>query len=434
MSRAREWRPTAAHGRALLGGLSLCVISVLAHRPDLAVLATPLVAAAAWGALRRPTLPPAISQSLGHGTLREGQATTWHIMIDDPEGRTEDVAAHMGSTPWIERLPEHGQVAVSVHDDGIEPLAVQLRTMRWGRRRIEPATVVASSCWGAYQSVAITNADSRVLSTLPQPAPFDATAPPVRTPGLIGVNRSPRHGGGTEYAGTRPFQPGDRLRRIHWPRTIRTGELHVTATWADHDRQVILLIDALDDVGASTGLQGNASSLDIAMRAASAIAEHHVAVGDRVGLVALGARGVQRVPAAAGFRHLRRLLEAMSSLERARGPMDDGRLPRGLSESALVVILSPLLSPAALRRVHLTAERALATIVIDCLPENIADQDTADPYVGITWRIERLARERELRRIREAGIAVVPWRGPGSLDAVLRDLHHRSRSSVMSRR
>ncbi|HNJ97627.1 MAG TPA: DUF58 domain-containing protein [Ilumatobacteraceae bacterium] len=434
MTPVGEWRPTAAHGRATWGGISLCVVAVLAHRPDLAVLATPLVGAAVWAAVRRPTQPPTISQSIGHATLREGQATTWHIRVDDPEGRAEDVAALLGSTPWVDRLPEHGQVAADLRTDRDGTLAVQLHSMRWGRRRVEPATVVASSCWGAFQVVANTNADAQVLLTLPQPTPFDASAPPVRTPGLIGVNRSPRQGGGTEYAGTRPFQPGDRLRRIHWPRTIRTGELHVTATWADHDRQVILLIDALDDVGASTGLGGRASSLDIAVRAASAIAEHHIAVGDRVGLVALGARGVQRVPAAAGFRHLRRLLETMSTLERARGPMDDGRLPRGLSESALVVMLSPLLSPAALRRAHLTAERAVATVVIDCLPEDIARQDTDDPFVGLTWRIQRLARERELRRIREAGIAVVPWRGPGSLDAVLRDLHQRSRTAVRGRR
>ena len=173
---------------------------------------------------------------------------------------------------------------------------------------------------------------------------------------------------------------------------------------------------------------------DIAVRAAGSIAEHFVAVGDRVGLVALGARGVQRVPAAAGFRHLRRLLEVMSTAEPKRAPADDGRMPRGLGEGALVVMLSPLLSPAALRRVRTLAERGTATVVIDCLPEDIARQALADPYVGITWRIEILKRDRELRAIREAGIPVVPWRGPGSLDAVLRDLHHRSRTSVVARR
>ena len=40
----------------------------------------------------------------------------------------------------------------------------------------------------------------------------------------------------TEYAGTRPYRPGDELRHIHWPTVARTGELHVreyTATSAD---------------------------------------------------------------------------------------------------------------------------------------------------------------------------------------------------------
>ena len=434
MSTAATWRPTAAHVRAVLGGLLLCVIAVLARRPDLLVLATPLVVAAVWGAVLRPTRSPTVTQSIAHATLREGQATTWRITCADPEGRVEDVAALLGNAPWTDRDPVDGQVATSLRDDGSAPLAITVRSTRWGRRRIDPAVVVASSAWGAFQSPA-PPAEALALLTLPQPAPFDASAPPVRTPGLIGVNRSPRQGGGTEFAGIRPFQPGDRLRRIHWPRSVRTGVLHVTSTWADHDRQVVLLIDALDDVGESGGIDGDASSLDIAVRAAGAIAEHYVAVGDRVGLVALGALGVQRVPAAAGFRHLRRLLEVMSTIEPAHiRSTDNGRMPRGLGEGALVVVLSPLLSAAAMRRVRALADRGLATVVIDCVPPGIAQQAAADPYVGITWRIELLKREREIRHIREAGIAVVPWRGPGSLDVVLRDLHHRSRSGTLARR
>ena len=122
----------------------------------------------------------------------------------------------------------------------------------------------------------------------------------MRTPGLVGVNRSPRQGTGTEFASIRPFQPGDRLRRIHWPQSLRTGVLHVTSTWADHDRHVVLLIDALNDVGESGGIDGRASSLDISMRAAGAIAEHYIGTGDRVALVVIGARGVQRLPPASG--------------------------------------------------------------------------------------------------------------------------------------
>ena len=433
MSNPSQWRPTAAHVRALVGGLLLCIVAVLARRPDLLVLATPLVGAAVWATLLRPTVAPIITQTIAHSTLREGQATTWRIACDDPEGRVDDVAAALGDAVWIDRDPAHGQVATSLHDDGAGPLEIVVRSTRWGRRRIDPAVVVASSAWGAFQMPPQAD-EALALLTLPQPAPFDASAPPVRTPGLIGVNRSPRQGSGTEFAGIRPFQPGDRLRRIHWPRSVRTGQLHVTSTWADHDRQVLLLIDALDDVGESGGIDGHASSLDIGVRAAGAIAEHYVAVGDRVGLVALGALGVQRVPAAAGFRHLRRLLGVMATIEPAHVRGDDGRLPRGLSAGALVVVLSPLLSAAALRRVRALAERGMTTVVIDCLPQGIAHQAADDPYVSIAWRIELLRRQRDIRNISQAGIPVVPWRGPGSLDVVLRDLHHRSRSGTLARR
>lgn len=440
VSTASQWRPTAAHLRALLGGLLLCIVAVLARRPDLLVLATPLVGAAVWGSALRPAAAPTITQSIAHSTLREGQATTWRIGCHDAEGYVEDVAVVLGASPWIDRYPDHGQVAASPHDaahqavhDDTRQLEIVVESTRWGRRRIDPAVVVASSAWGAFQWHQ-PGQEALALLTLPQPAPFDASAPPVRTPGLIGVNRSPRQGSGTEFAGIRPFQPGDRLRRIHWPRSVRTGQLHVTTTWADHDRQVLLLIDALDDVGESGGIHGHASSLDIGVRATGAIAEHFVAVGDRVGLVALGVLGVQRVPAAAGFRHLRRLLEVMATIEPARVRGDDGRLPRGLTAGALVVVLSPLLSAAALRRVRALAERGMTTVVIDCLPQGIAHQADDDPFVAITWRIELLRRHREIRAISEAGIPVVPWRGPGSLDMVLRDLHDRSRSGMRARR
>ena len=427
MKSADQWRPTTAHVRAHLGGLVFAVVAVLARRPDLLVLGTPFIAAAVWAVALRPTTPLEIVQSIGHRTLREGEATTWHISINDPQARADDVAAVLESPMWIDQQPVDGQV-VSLRDDGDEPLAVVVRPIRWGRRNVSPALVVASSAWAGFRCEAQNYADSVMLVTLPQPSQFDAAAPAVRRPGLVGVNRSPRQGGGTEFATIRQFQPGDRLRRIHWPRSLRTGTLHVTSTWADHDRHVVLLVDALDDVGESEGIDGLASSLDITMRAAGAIAEHFIGAGDRVALVVLGARGVQRLPPASGHRHLRRLLDVLANVQPANAVLDDGRIPGGLGDGALVLVLSPLVSPAALQRLVAIADRGLGVVAIDCLPTDIARQDPDDPYVEITWRIELLKRERDIGRVREAGIPVVPWSGPGSLDLVLRDLHHHVRS------
>ena len=428
------WRPTTAHARALLGGVLLAFVAVLARRPDLLVLATPLVGAAVWAVMLRPLCLPEVRHSIGHGAIREGEATTWHIEVHDPEGRVDDVAAVLEAPTWIDRQPVDGQVVVSLRDDGDEPLAVVIRPTRWGSRRIGPAIVVASSAWAGFRCVPKAGERTRTLVALPQTSRFDASAPPVRTPGLVGVNRSPRPGSGTEFASIRPFQPGDRLRRIHWAQSLRTGTLHVTSTWADHDRHVVLLIDALNDVGESDGIEGRASSLDVSVRAAGAIAEHYISTGDRVALSVIGAQGMQRLPPATGYRHLRRILEVMASIEPATELVDDGRMPRGLGQGALVVMLSPLVSPRSLQRAFTIAEHGLTVLVIDSLPADITQSDPDDPYVGIAWRIRLLEREREIRRVGEAGIAVVPWRGPGSLDVVLRDLHRHAGVRMARRR
>lgn len=41
-----------------------------------------------------------------------------------------------------------------------------------------------------------------------------------------------RREGSRDPAGARPYQPGDRLARIHWPQTARTGEVQVRENWS----------------------------------------------------------------------------------------------------------------------------------------------------------------------------------------------------------
>ncbi len=419
MRPAERWRPTAAHLRASIGGVLLAVAAVLGRRPDLLVLATPLAGAAAWATALRPARPPMVGQSIGHGVLVEGEATTWHVSVDDPDGRVEDVAVLLPAAAWTEQRPADGQSAVSLRDDGDGPLAIVVRTTRWGRRAVGPALVVASSAWGAFRSVSSPET-ARSLLALPHPSRFDAPAPAVHRAGLPGVHRSVRESSGAEFASIRPFQPGDRLRRIHWPQSLRTGALHVTSTWADHDRHVVLLLDALDDVGGSEGVDGRASSLDIALRAAGAVAEHYLSTGDRVGLVMLDSRGVRRTPASTGRRHLRRMLEVMAGAEPAVNRLDVGRIPPGLPSGALVVMLSPLVSRSTLQRAASMAGRRMTVVVIDCLPADIVTRLADDPEQALSWRIRLMEREREIRRVNEAGVPVVRWVGPGSLDEVLR--------------
>ena len=425
------WWPTTAHVRAGAGGALLAVIGALLRRPDAVVLATPLLIVAVWAARTRPRSEPDVVEQLDHTSLREGEATTWRIALSTDDPNVDSVAAVLWAPAFAELSPAAGDVVTGVmrgvEGGGAEhtaALSVAVRSTRWGVRPVGPAAVVATSPWAAFRW-ANTGANPRRLTTLPVPAAFDAEAPAAHAAGLVGLDRSVRTGDGSEFAGIRPFQPGDRLRRIHWPRSLRSSTLHVSSTWADHDHHVVLLVDAFNDVGVSEGVDGRASSLDTTLRAAGALAEHHLRRGDRVALHVLGARGLVRVPASSGVGHLRRILDNLAAIEPNPGALDDRRMPLGPLGGALVVVLSPLISQVPLQRAIGLAAGGSRVVVVDTLPPGVATHDADDPSGALAWRIRLLERSRELRVVRGAGVPVVAWRGPGSLDQVLRDLARR---------
>ena len=116
----------------------------------------------------------------------------------------------------------------------------------------------------------------------------------------MGQNRSHHPGDGGEFADIRPFRFGDRLRRVHWPVSVRTGELHVTATHADQDSEVLLLVDAMHDIGTSQG--GAAAAWTC--RTCGGATEHYLRSGDR-GPARPGRPRLARRSSAAGKNHLR---------------------------------------------------------------------------------------------------------------------------------
>ena len=428
------WRPTTSMLRSLVGGAAMTSAALIFSRPDLLVLGGPLVLITVWSLLTRPFGDPLPATSLARRSLREGEATTWRTSMTTVPGMEQAVVA-LAASSWAELSPSTGVRAHTGSADSagaaIE-LDVGLQSRRWGRRQVGSGLVAATSAWGAFRFGPYACVP-RTLWTLPMPATFDAKAPTPHPNGLVGLNRSRRAGDGSEFASIRAFQPGDRLRRIHWPLSLRAGELHVTSTWADQDSHVMLMVDALNDLGESEGLGRADSSLDITVRAAASMAEHYLHRGDRVGLRVFGAANVARLPAVAGMSHLRRVLDTLASIEAGTDPRSNPtKVAGGLPAEALAVVLSPLLSPDALTHAVTLARRGLSVIIIDTLPDHVGGRE--DARSQLAWRIRRLEREREIRQVQEAGIPTVPWRGPGSLDQVLRDLGRRSSAPRMARR
>lgn len=421
---ADPWRPTVAFLRAAVSTLALITIALVWQRPDLLVIATPMAVVTAWSLVTKPSGTPRFEEGLANSTVREGDATAWRGTISDVE-HLDVIVAVLGDAPWFERRPDSG-VAVAMAAHGRATAEIAIRSTRWGIRPIERVTVVATSPWTAFRW--ITETVRHPLTTLPVPPVFDTDAWARPTEGLIGLHRSARRGEGNEFAGIRAFQPGDRMRRINWIRSARAGELQVDATLADLDTHVALVLDASEDFGTSEGIEGLSSSLDATVRAAGAIAEHYAPRGERVSLRAFGSATAHVVPPATGQAQLRRVLHTLARVRPAdpsrstyRAPARD---PRGLTGGQMTVMLSPLIAPDALDYVVSLGRHGMSVIVVDTLPDHVSADD--DPYTALAWRIRLLERRRELRLVRAAGIPVVRWLGPGSLDQVIRDISRRA--------
>ena len=436
------WRPTRALGRACAVGLALLVAGAVGGRADLAVIGAPLVALVVWSLVTRPTAVPAVTSRLTGDLTHEGETVVWRVDVGRVPG-LRDAVAHLPGDRWTTTTPTHGHVAGGATAGATVPLAVEARSDRWGVRRLGPAQVGA---FGDFASFAWTSPEQRseTLATIPTPGIFTSRAGLPHPVGLVGQHRGARVGGGAELADIRPFRTGDRLRRIHWPVSLRTGALHVTTTYADQDAEVRVVVDALRDLGERASTHGHRSSLDVAVEAAGAVAAHYLGTGDRVGLTVLGGAGLVEVPAVGGHHQLARVLLGLGRAEPSRGTLGEERalraqLSRSVPPGAFVVLLSALVSAEPLAHAVRLARSGHSVVVVDTLPDELSGSGATDEdltsltgvddavLARLVWRLRLLDREREARRCAAAGVPVIPWRGPGSLDTVLRGATRRAR-------
>jgi uncharacterized protein (DUF58 family) len=421
------WESTSAHQRAIaLAGFG-AVLAALGRRPDLLVLASPLAVAAVWGQLARPHETVTATAQLTDTTLREGQVVGLHVTTDPVVPDVHGVVT-IARVPFVDRQPGNG---IALLDDGTASLG--LRSTRWGRRRVGTVSVCLTSAWGAFR-VGPEELPDLDIATLPVPAAFDASAPTPHPRGIVGLNRSNRPGSGSEFNTIRAFHPGDRLRRISWPVSLRTGTLHVASTFTDEDAHVILLVDAFSDLGPREGIDGRPTSLDVTVRAAGAMSEHFLRSNDRLTLRTVGAAEVPTLGTGSGTNHLRRVLDTLALITPASERRDTGEHAlRGVDPNALCLVLSPLIDQTMVSLAHTLAARGMTVVVVDTFPEHLI-AGTGDVYQALAWRMRLLSRGAQVSSLRLRGVPVVPWRGPGSLDLVLRDIARRASAPRLSRR
>lgn len=413
------FQPTAAFARALVIGVGALVVGMLVRRIDLVVIAVPFLAHAVWMAASRPSSASAVLEPK-ESRIREGDAL--ELTVTTPAG--------IVPTVWFDQVPSarFDPPYAAVVGDPTGRTTVLFEPRLWGRYGIGAARVVLGDPTGGWLCAVGTN--SAHVRVRPQAATLVGGSGVARPIGIAGLHTSAQRGEGTQLTDIREFVPGDRLRRVNWRVTSRTGRLHVTQTLLERDTDVLIVADTLHDlVGAGTDARHDPagagtdamSSLDATVRAIAAITHHYIGFGDRVGLHDLGRR-IGPVSRGNGPRQARLVLDVLARAHRSVEPPPVLRRVPRLTSGTLVFVISPLLDDRVLdelvRLQHLGGE----VIAVDTLPAALGSVDRLGKdrdWLSEGWAIRRLQRDATVARLEETGIPVVAWRGPASLASVL---------------
>jgi len=414
-----QWAVSSALARALLvSGVGLGLALVLG-RPVAVVLVAPLAVIGAAALMSKPRGRPHVYAGTTYPLLHEGQGTSSRLEVE-PADEVEVVTRVAAQAEFVALRPASGAVASRV--DRQRPLAISAR--RWGQRRLGEEKVALFSPWIGYRLGPLAFV-GREVSVLPAAGASGAAAAAPQPIGLIGAHRSRREGDGTEFSSIRSFHAGDRMRRINWRVSLRTGSLHVVSTRSEEDTALLLVVDALADYGVSQGIDGDASSLDVGVRAAAAIAEQYIRQGDRVSLRVVSPGG-EHVGYGSGTRHLRRILGQMARTRPGRPhDVDVERIDFRTVPGTMVVVLSPMLSDEMATLAVRLLRRGLPVIVVDTLPVDAAptvSSETDPEIASLAWRMRLIERRHVLERLGAEGCPIVPWHGPRTLEEVVRRL------------
>lgn len=396
----------------------LVLAAVAFGRPDLVVVALPfavslLVGLAPW---RPATLSAQVR--LGTDTLAEGMTLPADVALRC-DTDLDVVVVRLVLDPWLQPVQGSAVRVLALGSDRSANVVVTVAAQRWGRRRVGPVQVFGFGAALLAQSPVVTSprATVRVLPRF-EPYAVDADLPHAVT--TAGSHRSVLRGDGLDFAGIRPFAPGDRPRRVNWRVSQRLGQLHVVEAHTERSADVVVLLDSGQDAGLGEGFGGRASSLDIAVRAAAGISAHHLARGDTVRLLDVGLR-VRQLPRVTGRRQMVRVLDWLLDAPLVATGQDwtPERVAAFVPARSLVLAMTPLLDDRVSSLVAALRQRGQPLVIVDTLPEG-ALPPPADRRTDLAQRLWRLEREQLLARLGEVGVPVVPWAGSGSLDPVLR--------------
>ncbi|MCP3991243.1 MAG: DUF58 domain-containing protein [Actinomycetia bacterium] len=398
------------------------VSAITSGRPELALLAAPWAVLLVLGLVSTRPGQTRATVALDTNRVLVGDEVEIEVVVEGPiDGWVE--AKPVPAPSFWPRGPCDSDRPVTPQADVMTPgrpvtLRCSLTATEWGSHDLGRVQLTVRQTYGLIQWSGTTTGQ-RWLRVHPTPMDLRRLVAPWLVRRLTGTHYSAEADRGIEYADIRPFVAGDSQRDINWRISARSGELWVSQRHPERATDVVLLLDSFVEAGHDVR-----SVVGLAIEAAIALAESHLARTDRIGLVELG--GVVRwVVPAAGQLQLQRLADALltTGLHANASDRDLSIVPRrALPARSFVVALSPLLDTRFIDALFELRGAGHDVVVIDCMAHGdpaVPARSEASAVARRMWQAERtMVRD----RLATHGIAVGRWVPGNHLDVVLADL------------
>jgi uncharacterized protein (DUF58 family) len=245
------------------------------------------------------------------------------LEIDDPS----DMPGH------------HARRVVTVPSKGQRSFRVKSTITRRGLYAVGPVMVRTGDPFGLFKHERSFGVSQNVL-VYPRATELPSfSVPPANLPGE-GRFRRRTHYVTPNASGVRQYEFGDSYNRIHWPSTVRTGELMVKIFELDPASDIWVILDLDRDVHVG---EGDDSTEEYGVRIAASVSRYFLTANRTVGFMSYG-RGFDVIDAERGIDQYTRILESLA-MARTWGdvPLHDliSNEARRFGRHTTVVVITP---------------------------------------------------------------------------------------------
>jgi len=348
----------------------------------------------------------------------EGDRVDITLTVENEGRRLEEVLIIDRLPPGLALVGGQSTALSSLQSGGRIEFSYTVRVTRggFGFKQIESE---ASDLLGLSRRRAALLAPGQLLVTPRIVKLRSVTIRPWRTRSYAGPVPARRGGSGVEFFGVREYEVGDPRRWINW----RVSARHPYALFTNEfEQERIADVGIILDARQRSEVRVRGRSLfEHSVQATASLAGAFLESGNRVGLLIYG-RSLDWTFPGYGKVQRERIVQSLARARTGDSQVFDrlDYLPTRLFPAqSQIVLVSPLCGEDLPTLIRLRARR-YQILAIRPDPVSLEVQGLLpQPEVQLAARIAHLERTLLLRRLRQAGIAVVDWRVEESLDQAI---------------